>query len=149
MKLGKKGVSELFGAVLLILITAVLGIIIVQFFINTTNQIKSTMAKLGEKCIFRIVDVAINKSNGYVSSIIIKLYGVDYKTCKIKYVYVLNSQNLSTIDFIELRNPIKLSKGELKSITLISGINLTSGIELPFVLRIYSTDGSFDEYYVG
>lgn len=146
MKRYTKGVSELFGAVLLILITASLGIAVLYFFITTTDQLKTTLTKLGDKCSFRIVDVAINKTDSLVSSMIIQVYGLSNKICELKYIYVLNVKNLN-ITYAETCDLI-LHKGELKSVLL----NLTSKnkkLRLPFILRIYSVDGSYDDYYVG
>ncbi|MFP3156883.1 MAG: hypothetical protein RXQ97_01570 [Caldivirga sp.] len=132
------GLSEIMGAVLILVISVVFGVALLTLFINYTHYSLQALynGPLSPHCQFSVIGYAINKTtSGYV--VALGLYNYGNAPCIIEGALVVNATTGNVITVVTYSNPIKFN-----GFTIIK-LNVGS-IKPPFIVRLYSRDG-----YVG
>ncbi|MFP3302122.1 MAG: hypothetical protein RXN84_06805 [Caldivirga sp.] len=132
------GLSEIMGAVLILVISVVFGVALLTLFINYTHYSLQALynGPLSTHCQFSVIGYAINKTtSGYV--VALGLYNYGNAPCIIEGALVVNATTGNVITVVTYSNPIKFN-----GFTIIK-LNVSS-IKPPFIVRLYSRDG-----YVG
>jgi hypothetical protein len=132
------GLSEIMGAVLILVISVVFGVALLTLFINYMHYSLQALynGPLSIHCQFSVIGYAINKTtSGYV--VALGLYNYGNAPCIIEGALVVNATTGNVITVVTYSNPIKFN-----GFTIIK-LNVGS-IKPPFIVRLYSRDG-----YVG
>lgn len=136
------GLSEVLGAVLILVISVIFGIALFTLFISYVGSSLQTLytGPLGPRCEFSIVGYSINKTNGgYV--VAVALYNYGDAQCVIEGALVINATTGNIIDVIPYSSPIKLNGFAVVKVNL-------GPIKPPIIIRLYSSDGSVGDAYV-
>lgn len=132
------GLSEIMGAVLILVISVVFGVALLTLFINYMHYSLQALynGPLSTHCQFSVIGYAINKTtSGYV--VALGLYNYGNAPCIIEGALVVNATSGNVITVVTYSNPIKFNG------FAIIKLNVGS-IKPPFIVRLYSRDG-----YVG
>jgi|GEM_PF-1880294 len=143
------GVSEIIGAVMLVLIAAVLGL----FVLGYANRLLSINSPRYQ-CSVSIPLIVYNVSGSMVSGMIVYVYDAGPYSCQLSSAYVINQSTnavLASLNIpktqVRVGQVVKLVYGKVsKSSTYVDNVTSSSPIPVPSIVSIYTVTGSEAQY---
>ncbi|MGC8596802.1 MAG: hypothetical protein ACP5NY_02675 [Thermocladium sp.] len=143
------GVSEIIGAVMLVLIAAVLGL----FVLGYANRLLSVSSPQYQ-CSVSIPLAVYNVSGSSVSGMIIYVYDAGPYSCQLGSAYIINQTTNAVLaqliiprTQVKVGQIVKLVYGKVsKSSAYVDNVTSSATIPVPSVVSIYTVTGSEAQY---